>query len=244
MRDNLLSKERAHRMNSVELDKYYIENPDKKNDISQPYALFHFGIKWIPDAIAGYNNANGFIVQRIRNEAPDFLSGYSCKDYYEAWSIENGEVVYPKDKQIVGTEDDVFQYPPEGVEESLFQYGTIKYLADVYWIDESSPLYEIVNQWEYNKVQQAGNLIRSTESFKECNIAPVFSRPPFSFRFDCRDEEVVFKTVYSFGRNMYSGNRKSDRDNFALQYKDIFIKFGKIDLFNHIIRRLEMEFGR
>ena len=71
MRDNLLSKERAHRMNSVELDKYYIENPDKKNDISQPYALFHFGIKWIPDAIAGYNNANGFIVQRIRNEAPD-----------------------------------------------------------------------------------------------------------------------------------------------------------------------------
>ena len=65
-------------MEKGESAKYYIENPDGINDVSKPYACFHYGIKWIPEDIAGYEHANGYIVQRVHIEAPQFLSGYHC----------------------------------------------------------------------------------------------------------------------------------------------------------------------
>lgn len=86
--------------------KYYIENPDGINDVSKPYACFHYGIKWIPDAISGSEKANGYIVQKVTINAPSFLSGYPYKRYFEAWRIEAGAIKYSE--EVFRKEDDVF----------------------------------------------------------------------------------------------------------------------------------------
>ena len=85
-------------MERVEAAKYYIENPDGINDVSKPYACFHYGIKWIPEDIAGDKNASGFIVQRIQIEGTKKSFG-DCKkltlhvtadSYAEQYAIKAG----------------------------------------------------------------------------------------------------------------------------------------------------------
>lgn len=221
--------------------KYYIENPDGINDVSKPYACFHYGIKWIPEVIAGHKYANGYIVQRVRIEAPKFLFGFHCKDYYEAWAVENGIVTYPEETS--GSEDDIFEYSSDGICESLFKKGTIRYAADVFWIDTRSSLYSVVDQWEYNTVKQARELLKSSMEFKECTIPAVFCRPMFVFNFDFCDEKLVFRTMYRIGQNMYSSNRKSDIYNYSTEYSDVFKEAGKEVLFSKILNQLAAEFG-
>lgn len=226
----------------TELTKYYIENPDGINDVNKPYACFHYGIKWIPSDIAGYENANGFIVQSIKIEAPEFLSGYPCKSYYEAWKVVDGTVHYID--KVQGNEDDVFIYPEEGIGESLFRNGKITYFANVYWIDEKSPLFKTVAQWKMHAVQQAGNLLKSSTEFKECGaLIPVLVREPFVFQFDFRNETDVYETILNRGRNSYSCNRRTERDNFIGEYRDCFVNKGKEELFLTIESQLRNEFG-
>lgn len=229
-------------MEKGESAKYYIENPDGINDVSKPYACFHYGIKWIPEDIAGYKNASGFIVQRIQIEAPLFLSGYPYKDYYEAWSVENGIVQYCK--EVKSNEDDIFAYPSEGIGESVFTRGTIKYNADVYWIDKQSILYEVVNHWEYNRIEQARELLKSSETFEECDVPAIFKRDTFVFEFDFRDDSIIFEVVLEIGRNMYSSDRSCERKNFKLEYEETFDHAGKRSLFDKILDQLEQEYGK
>lgn len=229
-------------MDRAESVRYYIENPDGINDVSKPYACFHYGIQWLPEVIADYDGANGYIVQKIRIKAPDFLSGYPCKKYYEAWEVKNGTVRYPE--PVSKKEDDVFEYPSEGISESLFKGGSIEYYADVYWIDKESSCYSIVDKWDLHAVQQAGSLLKSSEiSEKIDTLIPVFTRKPFVFSFDFSNKEDVCREILRIGRNAYSCERCCERENFKEEYRDQFIKHGKKSLFLNICQQLDSEYN-
>lgn len=229
-------------MGTVKSTKYYIEDPDGINDVSEPYACFHYGIKWIPEAIAGYKHANGYIVQKVQITAPDFLTGYPCKKYYEAWTVEDGAVKYCE--PVYQQEDDVFKYSPEGAAESLFRFGTIKYLTDVFWIDKKSAAYKIVDLWKPKTVWQAGNLLKSSETFAESvTLTPVHIREPFVFSFDFRDETEIFNVIVERGRNTYSCDRRCERINFINEYEPYFIENNKEELFAKILVKLKHEYG-
>lgn len=224
--------------------KYLIINPEGKNDLSKPYACFYYGIKWIPNEIAGYKNANGYIVQRIKIDAPEYLKGFTYKEYYEAWSVQDGKVQYKNvNNEVWGhmAEDDVFKYYSEAMEESLFKKGVIYYYAIVYWIDKKSKYYEIVDKWEEGAIAQAG-ILKASETFDVSKIIPVFERDVFEFSFDFRDESVIKEEMLKRGRNMFSSQKKYERDNYVCTYRDIFINNDKKALFEDIIVQLQEEF--
>lgn len=216
-------------------------------DIAKPYAQFHLGIKWNVNAISGYENANGFIVQHVNIVAPLFLNGYQINDYYEAWSVYNGEIVYDCKSDYM--EDDYFQSPqyPDAqvsLSDSIGKKGKIIYHTSVYWIDKKDKLYKIVKLWPSdNYFCPWGNQLKGTTECPELDeLQPLFKRSDFIHEFDFTDDGIIMKCFLEVGRNMYSSGRKTDRRNFEYLYIENFEKNDKRELFAQIVNALETEF--
>lgn len=222
-------------------DAFYEINPAGRNDLTKPYASFHFGIRWKPEEISCCECANGYIVQEIIIEAPEYLSGFHEKKYYEAWNVENGVVTYQQ--KFASKEDDVFSYPETGIEESLNKEGQIIYYARVFWVDDESPVFEEVNRWNYGTVIQAGNLIKSSLVFNGIDFCKQLDRTTFRFEYAFKDIETIRTTFIEIGRNFYGCDRKYERQNFECFYKDAFIREGLIQLFEAIINQLDREYS-
>lgn len=123
----------------------------------------------------------------------------------------------------------------------MYKRGVIKYLPTVYWVDYNSEKYNEVDNWKYGTVIQAGNLIKSSESFDETNLAPAVNRSEFIFKFDFTDDKLIKDVLLTLGRNMYRCERKHERINFRVNYEDVFKEFNKEFLFEEIIATLEKE---
>lgn len=128
-------------------------------------ANYSLKIKWNVEEIAKHKCANGFIVQRVElNDETGIIHNYNGP-YFEAWKVENGCTQY-------ADYDDNFQNGMGCVagivaENSVGLKGKIEYYAKVYWVDESSEIYNYVSQWT-PAVSMANELPSVLE--KDCDL--------------------------------------------------------------------------
>ena len=157
------------------------------------YAAFCLRIKWNVSAIAGYENADGYIVQRIHYT--DTVEAASLvDDYYEAWLVRGG-VCDGNSKY-----DDVFQldvnYSERPICRSLGKKGRICYDAKVYWVEKNHHLYKVVDSWKQHATPMAGDLksvfVKDCSVFEE--VEPRFERK-FEHLFDCQTDEAVERAL-------------------------------------------------
>lgn len=222
------------------MDSSYCEiNPSGNNCLDKPYACFHYGVRWKPDIISGKGGANGYIVQKVSIEAPSFLTGFHEKEYFEAWRVVNGCVVYEND--VDNLEDDIFSYPEDGIAESINKAGRVIYHAKVYWIDETTPAFEEVDKWKKGTVIQAGTL-KSSLNFVLSDGLKNFDREDFVYDFSFTDIEVIKRVFIKIGRSFYSCDRKYERSNFDCYYRESFEQENMIHIFESVIQQLEIEF--
>lgn len=153
------------------------------------YAAFCLKIKWNVSTIAGSENADGYIVQRI-HYTDTVGATPPVDDYYEAWLVHRGICVGSSNY------DDAFSldvnYSERPICRSLGKQGSICYDAKVYWVDKNHPLYKIVDSWEKYSTPMAGNL--KSVFVSDCpvfeDVEPHFTRK-FEHKFDCRSDEAV-----------------------------------------------------
>lgn len=147
---------------SVGATKYYdvIECDNERKD-----ANYRLRIKWNVQAIAGYQAAEGFIVQQVTllDEA-GIIQNYSGP-YYEAWKVTKGKT---KNNDY----DDNFEnglgcFTEIVTENSIGKKGKIEYQTKVYWIDKSSSIHDEVQKWTPT-VSMANELPSVMES--ECDL--------------------------------------------------------------------------
>lgn len=216
-------------------------NPAGTNCLDKPYACFHYGIKWNPAVISGEVNANGYIVQKVTIEAPPFLTGFQEKEYFEAWRVVDGCVVY--ENSIDDLEDDCFSYPEIGIAESINKVGEIIYHVKVYWVDKTSIAYREVDRWKYGAVSQAGRL-KSSLVFKLSKGLLNFDREDFVFDFIFTNVEEIKENFIKIGRTFYSCERKNERTNYFCFYREAFEQENMSHIFNEVIMQLEKEFKK
>ena len=178
---------------------------DEENDL--PYAFYFQKIVWNVMEIAGYENANGFIVQKVCYNDTVGVT-YSTEAYYEAWKVCNGVC----EKIDSYNYDDAFASPDSFksylLDSSIGKRGFIKYDALVYWIDAKSDLYKTVSMWEPGKVKMAGELKSSLVS--DCpeiqKIPHRFSRK-FTHDIDCVSEKDVENSIINvYQRRLSNGD--------------------------------------
>ena len=217
---------------------YYVVDPEKKNEEQFPGDVYHFGIQWKPDVIAGYEKSTGFIVQHVEIEAPNYLTGFKNRDYYEAWLVENGEITFPK---YEGTEDDVFAYDPFGFEDFLFYKDSLSIDSEVAWVDVNSLDYEEVSKWRQGAIGLARDL-KSSQSFDNFQEYKKFKRDTYVFRFDFLDRNNIKTALIKRGKNIYSSYRESEILTFKNNYQDLFEKNQLTELWKDIISYLENKY--
>ena len=181
---------------------FLVIDPLGKNVTDLPYAAFHYGINWIVSGIARCEKTDGFIVQKINIEAPDYLRSYPIKEYYEAWEVREGRIVYPSDIESSEKEDDSFETDKCTAFESVNKTGKVVFKSKVYWINNCDSLYEHVNAWEFHAVTQAGADIRSSERCPELDTRePTCIRKDFVHTFNFTDINIIKNVALEFGRN-------------------------------------------
>ena len=128
-----------------------------KFDNARKNGNYSFQIKWNVDYISGSKNAQGFIVQQVTvKDTTGLIKNYEGP-YYEAWHVENGQT-------DSGSYDDKFEMGADGftddyvAEGSKGLKGSIKYIADLYWIDAHDSMFYIVRKWRPNTVSMAQDL--------------------------------------------------------------------------------------
>lgn len=119
---------------------------------------FDFQIKWNVASIAGYENAEGYIIQHVIMKGPENKTPNT--PYYEAWKVSEG-------KTDSGEYDDHFVCD-----------APIDYCTHVYWVDSGDELYSLVAKWEPTMGFFAGNLPAVPENDAEYlkKRAPRFNR--------------------------------------------------------------------
>lgn len=188
--------------------------------------MFHYGIQWKTGILAGYEKPTGYIVQHVMIEAPDYLTGFEYKEYYEAWLVKKGIIILPI---YDGKEDDIFAYAPDGFNHFLFRKDSLFIDAEVAWVDASSLNYREIDEWKPGAIKQARDL-KSSVKFHDFFKYKKYKRNTYSFNYDFCDSNNIKKALIKRGRNMYSSYREYDRLNYINNYSEYFMKEGKISL--------------
>lgn len=194
-----------------------------------PTHCFYRRFNWNIPSISKSKSANGFIVQHftkimtltsINAESCSLREKLEDEDYYEAWSVKNGECeeIDHSDPDIRDDNWDVGEYfngdhdsiTSEFVR-SIGTAGRIDMCCRVFWIPKQSELlYEEINKWPLsNKYNNAGGL-RSVSQYDR-NLCYVFPNC-FSHTWDLTDDEKTKKAVTGAIQN--SNFNRSDEIKF------------------------------
>lgn len=173
-------------------------------DNDSPFAYYLLEINWNIEEIAGYSNASGYIVQKVKISNTLGLKGLD-NEYFEAWPVENGKLKLDRSDLA----DDTFEWlsPSDALSESVGKRGRITYNTQVFWVDRSDPLYNVPNSWEEGTVCEAGNL--KSILAKDCKeferIAPAFERE-FIHVVDFDNWSVIKESIV-FGYTQYADKK-------------------------------------
>lgn len=143
----------------------------KKYENSRKDGNYSFRVKWNVESISGRKDASGFIVQLVMVEDTAGIIDNYNGPYYEAWEVKSGRT----DSRLY---DDKFELGNDGwfdefvAEISKGKKGTIKYIAELFWIDIYSEMYSIVKKCKQYTVSMAQELPAVLK--KDCSefIAP------------------------------------------------------------------------
>lgn len=150
-------------------------------------------VDWNIEAISKCNNASGYIVQKFSRKLITDFDIQIPKDiaYFEAWKVIDGVL---KDKGTIC--DDMFSIGCDMQYFDLFKKcagtsGRYEFNGDVFWISNGNVLYNLVNSWK-PVVKEANGLksIFSCDVFDE--LAPFFSRNPFTHEWDLTKEDIIY----------------------------------------------------
>lgn len=182
-------------------------------------------IKWIISAIAGRNNPSGFVVQHFSRQIhPNLgLKELEDTDYFEAWKIDKGVCIDTAgnafdDEFAVGNPLDTLEVFPY----SISKKGEIEFSGTVYWVEQDTALYNIVDRWPRGQVVQAGGLksVKGTFAFEK--VTPVFIRDKFIHCWDLSTEESIYlaasKALFAMCRDP---NNERDRKIFCEQLNEM-----------------------
>ena len=152
-------------------------------------------IKWNVANIAGYENSNGFIVQKFNRTSVPANLIIADTSYYEAWSVQNG-VCIDTNKQKYDDEFAVGHSMCQFCvfENSLNKEGEYKLIGEVFWVDRvQGELYAMVSNWPIDEVKQAGGLraVFNTDLFD--NEKPKFIRVPFVHKWYLKGNEDIYR---------------------------------------------------
>lgn len=140
--------------------KYFNIVKDFKSSSNASYNLER---TWNIKEISGYENANGYKVQKISFQSN--IAG-ATDDYYEEWKVINGRC------ERNGQEyDDHFTFDAGLISfEDLENISTafFKYKSQIFWVDIKSDIYEEISTWSKRNVIMAGDL--QAIYVHDCNI--------------------------------------------------------------------------
>lgn len=215
--------------------KKYFEK--KEYDNNKSFAYYILGINWIPQNIIDDEEKNGYIVQKVRflNTTGINMNREKNNDikYYEAWKVENQKVV----KQNPQDYDDEFSYGNKYILEdcirnSLGKSGIIKYSSQVYWISEKNNLYNIVNQWEENKVEMSNGLkstyLKDCPELEKCQ--PIFKRADFIHKVSFTQKDKIKKEI----QKIYIDRINRKDQTLLILLNDVLKDTEYIDIINEI----------
>ena len=185
------------------MEKYYFVG--KKNETE--YSACRFEIKWNVEQIADCEKANGYIVQHFtRKEIPTNIITSNDEDYYEAWKVINGLIIY-SDGKTSSDFDDAFALGMNFVDEvsseeladhvcrSAGTTGEIRFNGEVYWIPIDDELYSVVDKWENGAIICAGNL-KATYKFDEIKSRKIlFRRSEIIHKWNMKEENKIYDNV-------------------------------------------------
>ena len=166
-----------------------------KEDNSSPYLYYEQSGYWNIEFIAKKSNASGYIVQKVKLINTTTISDIEeSVHYYEAWRVINGKCI--DDENDIP--DDTFKYGCEEIrhiliKKSLGKKGEIKYLCEIYWIDETDIHFKIVDKWKEGGVVYARKL--KSVLVEECpeldEKTPVCIRTPFIHKVNFVDRNTI-----------------------------------------------------
>ncbi len=195
-----------------------------KDDIFTEYMACSQYIDWDVDKIC-LKAPDGFIVQEVLLE--QMIDGeVNQVHYYEAWHVKDGECQKEKGQEshdlfCIGHPLDT----SDAMIASIGHFGNVSFIPYVFWIECTSELYRVVNQWSPDTVREANGLKATyysekiEEKFKGLTS---LERMPFAHRWDFRDDKLIYETVLKYCKTMYHPDNKIDRLNFKMFIDDAF----------------------
>lgn len=181
----------------------------------EPYLYYLQEGYWNVEKISNRKKASGYIVQEVHISNNSGISNISMtNDYFEAWRVIDGQVEdYEKDNP-----DDTFRFGIEGMEKFLIKIsighqGIIKYDTSVYWVEQNTELFSIVNSWKTRTIAQAGKL-KSARFDEYCSyflkISSVGKRS-FEHKVAFEDRNTVSETLIRLYKKGLEGKDENVR---------------------------------
>ncbi len=192
----------------------YYEVIEDTNEHPLPYAFYRLAIRWNVEKVAGYNNSNGYILQKVHFDV-DVPGVDNTPDYYEAWKVSNGSC----DSKF--SYDDKFElHDPcfaTNLTGSIGRRGKICYETTVYWIDKQkhASWYGVIDGWPEGGVPMANQLksayVKNVPEDLFLGLTYVCQRK-YIHQYDCTKPDAVQKSIEHF----YAQVLVEDKD-FALK---------------------------
>lgn len=216
---------------------FYTERKEL-NEVTLPFAYYNYCIDWNVKNITYGQERDGYIVQKVHFESELECIG-GCDDYYEAWKVQNNTIIDKDDRP-----DDTFcsggtLFLNILLEGSIGKKAKTIYKTEVYWVNKSDQIYEIIDSWKPRGAIVANELksvyVKDAKDFKCCNfICDRF----FEHITDCTNFENVRKSIiYCYERRLNNKDHKMkdilkeilDGTEFEILVKDILELYGIVN---------------
>lgn len=180
---------------------------------------FQVDIDWIVEDFIS-EERSGFIVQHFRrvSEPADFQ--VNDTEYYEAWRIVDGH-----NKDHGKKCDDsimVSNYLGDSLKSCIDMSGQYKVTCDVYWVPKSSELYQIVDSWDINTVEQANGLKSSWDCPPLIEDFHVVQRPEIIHKWSMTSDEEIKTSILADAVRAYPNDTERDRGLLKVLLDSIF----------------------
>ncbi len=168
------------------------------------------------------NTSNsGYIIQKVKYKDtvnfPITKEGFHNLDYYEAWKVSEGKIVYDIDENY---DDNYTVGNPyaiqDAIKKSLGLKCEISYESEVYWINSLNPLVKEIDKWKSGAVSLAGKLksILVSDFSKLNKYKPLFKRDIFKHVVDFNDKNVILKNLEEYFKNRINKGDYKQLSNF------------------------------